>query len=124
MFNLENSQSMLNIAAMVQMAPGSLLVGLEKDRISKGGIALPDAALTVPVIKAQVVARGPGKRLDTPVIQSNGELYTHHKHLYSIGTWIALSPHAGREIRINEEMYLIVQEHEVWMTLKDPEAFG
>lgn len=70
----------------------------ELEKISKGGIIIPDAAKEKPV-KGIVISAGKGKK-DEPVTVKKGDIVLYGKH-------------AGNEIEIDDKKYLIMRESDI-----------
>lgn len=75
----------------------------EEDKITPGGIVIPDSAAEKPV-KGEVVAVGKGKTLD------NGELCPLE---VKVGDKVLFGKYAGNEIKIGDEKLLVMRESDI-----------
>lgn len=76
---------------------------LPEEETSKGGIIIPQMAQEKPLI-AEVVEAGPGKKTeDDRIIPTTVKK----------GDRVLLAKYAGNEIRVNEEILLVVKEEEL-----------
>ena len=75
----------------------------EEDKITSGGIVIPDSAAEKPV-KGEVVAVGKGKILD------NGTLCPLE---VKVGDKVLFGKYAGNEIKIGDEKLLVMHENEI-----------
>ena len=80
---------------------------MEEEKISAGGIVIPDSATEKP-LKGEVVAVGEGKVLD------NGSL---RAPKVKIGDKVVFGKYAGTEIRLDGVDILIVKEDDIFATL-------
>ncbi len=69
----------------------------------RGGIIIPDSAKEKP-LEAEVVATGPGKRLDDG---------TNASMTVAVGDTVLVGKYGGTEIQLDGDDYLIVREDEV-----------
>lgn len=76
---------------------------LEEEKLSPGGIVIPDAAKEKP-IKGEVIAVGSGKLLD------NGEVRALD---VKAGDKILFGKYAGTEVKVDGTDYLILREDDV-----------
>ncbi len=76
---------------------------LEEERMSAGGIVIPDSATEKP-IQGQVVATGEGKPLD------NGEV---RKLKVKKGDTVLFGKYAGTEVKLDGTEYLVVREDDI-----------
>ena len=75
----------------------------EEDKITPGGIVIPDSAAEKPV-KGEVVAAGKGKILD------NGGLCPLE---VKVGDKVLFGKYAGNEIKIGDEKLLVMRESDI-----------
>ena len=80
-----------------------LVKRVEGEKVSKGGIIIPDSAKEKPM-EATVVAVGNGKVLD------NGET---RSLAVSAGDLVLFSKYAGTEVKIDGEEHLILREDDI-----------
>ena len=80
-----------------------LLRRLDGAEEAHGGILIPDTAKEKPV-GAEVVAIGPGKRIDDGGVASMS---------VAVGDTVLVGKYGGTEIRLDDDDYLIVREDEV-----------
>lgn len=80
-----------------------LLKRLDEEKTSPGGIVIPDSAKEKPT-KAEVVAVGPGKSLDT------GEV---RKLDVKKGDQVLVGKYAGTEIKLDGVEYVVLREDEI-----------
>ena len=97
----------------MQLFSDAILVKVQEDRVSKGGIAIPKTSLTVGNEKGEVVAVGPGELVHTE------KGWNHKPHNISVGSLVLLAPHAGRDIRIDGKLHILCKAHEIWSSLRD-----
>lgn len=71
---------------------------MEIEKVSKGGIIIPDAAKEKPV-KGRVISAGIGKK-DEPITVKKGDTVLYGKY-------------AGSEIEIDDKKYLIMRESDI-----------
>jgi len=76
---------------------------IEDKKQMQGGLHIPDSAKEKPQ-EAEVVAVGPGKRLESGTLVPLD---------VKVGDRILLGKYAGNEIKLDGEEYLIVREDEV-----------
>ena len=77
---------------------------MEEERMSAGGIVIPDAAAEKPS-KGEVVAVGPGKRLD------NGEV----AHLsVKVGDKVLFGKYSGTEVKVDGKDYVVMREEDIF----------
>ncbi len=74
-----------------------------EEEVSKGGIIIPESAKEKPV-EAEIVAVGPGKRLDS------GQRI---EPSVKVGDTVMFAKWSGSEIKIDGEEHLILREDEV-----------
>ena len=74
-----------------------------EEEVSKGGIIIPESAKEKPV-EAEIVAAGPGKRLDS------GQRI---EPSVKVGDTVMFAKWSGSEIKIDGEEHLILREDEV-----------
>lgn len=75
----------------------------EEERTSPGGIVIPDTAAEKP-IRGEVVAVGPGKRLD------NGDTRPLD---VKVGDTVLFGKFAGTEVQVGDEDVLVMREDDV-----------
>lgn len=80
---------------------------MEEERLSAGGIVIPDTATEKP-IKGEVVAVGEGKVLD------NG---TTKKPAVKKGDKVLFGKYSGTEVKLNGTEYLVVREDDIFAIL-------
>lgn len=80
-----------------------LVEAVEADEKTSGGIILPDAAREKPQ-RAVVVAKGPGKLLDSG---ERGEMSV------SVGDEVFYGKYAGTEIEIDLVTYVVLRENDI-----------
>lgn len=80
-----------------------LLKRLDEEKTSPGGIVIPDSAKEKPT-KAEVVAVGPGKSLET------GEV---RKLSVQAGDKVLVGKYAGTEIKLDGVDYVVLREDEI-----------
>lgn len=80
----------------------------EEDKVSPGGIVIPDSAAEKPV-KGEVIAVSKGKLLD------NGELCPLE---VKIGDKVLYGKYAGNEIKIGDEKLLVMRESDIMAVLE------
>ncbi len=80
-----------------------LLRRLDSNEEMRGGIIIPDTAKEKP-LEAEVMAVGPGKRLDDG---STAEVSV------QVGDTVLVGKYGGTEVKIDGEDYLIVREDEI-----------
>jgi len=76
---------------------------MEEERMSSGGIVIPDSATEKPA-KGEVVAVGAGKPLD------NGEV---RAPAVKAGDVVFFGQYSGQEVKEGEETFLVVREDEI-----------
>ncbi|MGD9582107.1 MAG: co-chaperone GroES [Lysobacterales bacterium] len=80
---------------------------MEEERLSAGGIVIPDSATEKP-IKGEVVAVGEGKPLDNGSVRALK---------VKVGDKVLFGKYAGTEVKIDGTEYLVVREDDVLATL-------
>jgi chaperonin GroES len=80
-----------------------LVKRIEADEKTAGGIIIPDTAKEKPQ-EGEVVAVGPGKRLDSGSVQEMG---------VKAGDRILFSKYGGTEVKIDGQEYLIMREDDI-----------
>ena len=80
-----------------------LLRRLDAAEEMRGGIIIPDTAKEKP-LEAEIVAVGPGKRLDDG---------SHAEMAVSAGDMVLVGKYGGTEIKLDGVDYLIVREDEI-----------
>lgn len=76
---------------------------LEEEKVSAGGIVLPDSAKEKPA-EGEVVAVGPGKAAD------NGTLVAMN---VKIGDKVLFGKYAGQEVKVDGEELLVMREDDI-----------
>ena len=76
---------------------------MEEERLSAGGIVIPDTATEKP-IKGEVVAVGEGKPLD------NGQV---RALKLKVGDKVLFGKYSGTEVKVEDEEYLILREDDI-----------
>ncbi len=76
---------------------------MEEERTSAGGIVIPDSATEKP-IKGEVIAVGPGKKLD------NGSVQTVD---LKAGDSVLFGKYSGTEVKVEGEEYLVMREDDI-----------
>ncbi len=77
---------------------------MEEERMSAGGIVIPDAATEKPS-KCEVVAVGPGKRLDNGQIAELG---------VKVGDKVLFGKYSGTEIKIDGKDFVVMREEDLF----------
>ena len=77
---------------------------LEKEEITKSGIVLPDTVDKEKPMQGEVVAVGPGKRLE------NGEIAPLS---VKVGDKVIFTKYAPDEVEVDEEEYLVIEEEKI-----------
>lgn len=77
---------------------------MEEERMSAGGIVIPDSATEKP-IKGEVVATGEGKMLD------NGQM---RKLSVKKGDKVLFGKYSGTEVKLDGTEYLVVREDDIF----------
>jgi chaperonin GroES len=77
---------------------------MEEERMSAGGIVIPDAATEKPS-KGEVVAVGPGKRLDNGQIAELG---------VKVGDKVLFGKYSGTEIKIDGKDFVVMREEDLF----------
>jgi chaperonin GroES len=80
-----------------------LVKRVEADEMTSSGIIIPDTAKEKPQ-EGEVVAVGPGKRLDNGSIQEMG---------VKKGDKILFSKYGGTEVKVDDEDYIIMREDDI-----------
>ena len=75
----------------------------EAEEVTAGGIVLPDSAREKPQ-RGKVVARGPGKLLDTG---KRGEMDV------KVGDEVVYGKYSGTEVEVSGETYVILRESDI-----------
>lgn len=102
-------------AARCKFAPAEdryLIKQIEQESQTRGGLVIPEAAKQRPM-KGKIVAAGPGRVADTTMQPVRLEM------LYGVGQVVIFPKYAGVEIRIDEEDYLVVKQHEIMGRLEE-----
>lgn len=84
-----------------------VLKRMEEERLSAGGIVIPDSATEKP-IRGEVVAVGPGKTLD------NGTVKT---LTVQVGDKVLFGKYSGTEVKVNGTEYLVVREDDIFAVI-------
>jgi len=80
---------------------------MEEERMSSGGIVIPDTAAEKP-IKGEIVAVGEGKPLD------NGQI---RALKVKVGDKVLFGKYSGTEVKLEGTDYLVVREDDVFAVL-------
>jgi chaperonin GroES len=80
----------------------------EEDKITPGGIVIPDSAAEKPV-KGEIIAVGKGKILD------NGNLCPLD---VKVGDKVLYGKYAGNEVKIGDEKVLVMRENDIMAVLE------
>ena len=80
---------------------------MEEERMSSGGIVIPDTAAEKP-IKGEIVAVGEGKPLD------NGQI---RALKVKVGDKVLFGKYSGTEVKLDGTDYLVVREDDVFAVL-------
>lgn len=80
---------------------------MEEERLSAGGIVIPDTAAEKP-IKGEIVAVGEGKPLD------NGQI---RALKVKVGDKVLFGKYSGTEVKLDGIEYLVVREDDVFAVL-------
>lgn len=80
---------------------------MEEERVSAGGILIPDNAAEKPS-KGEVVAVGPGKRLD------NGEVANPS---VKVGDKVLFGKYSGTEIKIDGKDFVVMKEDDIFAVI-------
>jgi len=97
----------------MKLLDDGVLVLIPEERVSKGGIAIPESALTVGNTKGKVVAVGPGE-----LTILNGH-WNRKPMDIKVGSLVLLAPHAGRDVRIDDQLHFLCRRKEIWCILDD-----
>ena len=80
---------------------------LEEERVSAGGIVIPDAATEKPS-KGEVIAVGPGKRLD------NGEVAA---LTVKVGEKVLFGKYSGTEVKVDGKEVVVLREEDLFAVI-------
>jgi chaperonin GroES len=80
---------------------------MEEERMSAGGIVIPDSATEKP-IRGEVVAVGQGKPLDSGSTRAP---------LVKVGDKVLFGKYAGTEVKLDGTEYLVVKEDDIFAIL-------
>ena len=80
---------------------------MEEERMSAGGIVIPDSATEKP-IRGEVVAVGQGKPLDSGSLRAP---------LVKVGDKVLFGKYAGTEVKLDGTEYLVVKEDDIFAIL-------
>lgn len=86
-----------------------LIMRLEEQEVTKGGIIIPDTAKEKPV-RGKIVAVGPGKRA------KNGELIPMS---VKPGQTVLFGKYAGNDIKVDDKEHLIAREDDILGIIED-----
>jgi chaperonin GroES len=86
-----------------------LIEPLEEEKVSKGGIVLPDTVEKEKPVKGKIIATGPGK------INENGEVV---KMSVKVGDVVLFKKYGPDEFEIEGKKYLIGDEDDVLATIE------
>ncbi len=76
---------------------------MEEETTSSGGIVLPDSATEKP-IRGEVIAVGPGKRLDSGKKQPLE---------VKVGDTVLFGKYSGTEVKLDDEELLVMREEDI-----------
>lgn len=85
-----------------------ILKRVEEERLSAGGIVIPDQAAEKPT-QGEVLAIGPGRRFD------DGQV---HPLTVQVGDRVLFSKYAGQEVRLDGADCCVVKEDDILAVLK------
>jgi chaperonin GroES len=80
---------------------------MEEERMSAGGIVIPDSATEKP-IRGEVVAVGQGKPLDSGSLRAPS---------VKVGDKVLFGKYAGTEVKLDGTEYLVVKEDDIFAVL-------
>lgn len=80
---------------------------MEEDRMSAGGIVIPDTAAEKP-IKGEIIAVGEGKPMDNGQIRSLK---------VKKGDKVLFGKYSGTEVKLNGAEYVVVREEDIFAVL-------
>ncbi len=80
---------------------------LEEERLSAGGIVIPDNATEKPS-KGEVVAVGPGKRLDNGSIAAPG---------VKVGDKVLFGKYSGTEVKVDGTEVVVLREEDLFAVI-------
>ena len=84
-----------------------VLKRMEEEKMSAGGIVIPDAATEKP-IKGEVIAVGAGKSLDNGSVRAPA---------VKVGDKVLFGKYAGTEVKLDGTEYLVVKEDDIFAIL-------
>lgn len=87
-----------------------ILKAIKAEEKTKSGIVLPESVDKASPAKAEVIACGPGKKLD------NGELEVMS---VKVGDIVVFKKYAPDEIKIDEEDYMVVSESDIVAVIEE-----
>ena len=76
---------------------------MEEEKISAGGIVIPDSATEKP-IKGEIVAVGPGKPLDNGSVRAPS---------VKVGDKVLFGKYSGTEVKVDGEELLVMREEDI-----------
>jgi chaperonin GroES len=80
---------------------------LEEERVSAGGIVIPDNAAEKPS-KGEVVAVGPGKRLDDGSVAALS---------VKVGEKVLFGKYSGTEVKIDGKEFVVLREEDLFAVI-------
>ncbi|MGO4222503.1 co-chaperone GroES [Lysobacter sp. TAF61] len=80
---------------------------MEEEKMSAGGIVIPDSATEKP-IKGEVVAVGGGKVLDNGTVRPTS---------VKVGDKVLFGKYSGTEVKLDGTEYLVVKEDDIFAVL-------
>jgi chaperonin GroES len=83
---------------------------LSQEEVTKSGIVLPDTVDKEKPEKGEVVAIGPGKRLDSGQIAEMS---------VKVGDKVVFKKYSPDEVKLDEEEYLVLNESDIIAILED-----
>jgi len=84
-----------------------VLKRMEEERLSAGGIVIPDSATEKP-IRGEVIAVGPGKTLDNGTVKAPS---------VKAGDKVLFGKYSGTEVKIDGTEYLVVREDDIFAVI-------
>ncbi|MFZ5844298.1 MAG: co-chaperone GroES [Pseudomonadota bacterium] len=80
---------------------------LEEERVSAGGIVIPDNATEKPS-KGEVVAVGPGKRLDNGSVAALS---------VKVGEKVLFGKYSGTEVKVDGKEFVVLREEDLFAVI-------
>ena len=88
-------------------AQGIVIKRVEEEKLSAGGIVIPDSATEKP-IKGNVIAVGDGKALDNGSVRAPK---------VKVGDQVLFGKYSGTEVKLDGTDYLVVKEDDIFAIL-------